>query len=159
MAAGRSGSARPDIVVTGFGAISPAGRGFEASWQNVLAAKTGAASDQLLVDEGISVTISCRVPAFDPDEELGRGSSRRLDRFTHLALLAAREAVGHAGLTGDDDAFSIVGTDPDRVGIVLGSGIGGAETWAEEYPRYIDKGPGRVSPMFIPKMLSNTGAE
>ncbi len=158
MATAGAASTRPEIVVTGFGVISPAGRGFETSWQNVLAARSGAATDPLLVDEGTSVTISCRVPDFDPDEELGRGSSRRLDRFTHLALLASREAVGHAGLTGDDDAFSIVTTDPDRVGIALGSGIGGAETWAEEYPRYLGKGPGRVSPMFIPKMLSNTGA-
>jgi hypothetical protein len=52
----------------------------------------------------------------------------------------------------------VTGVDPDRTGVMLGSGIGGAETWQEEYPRYIDKGPGRVSPMFVPKMLSNTGA-
>jgi beta-ketoacyl-acyl-carrier-protein synthase II len=97
------------------------------------------------------------VPAFDADAELGRGASRRLDRFTHLALLAAKEAVASAELTdGENDA--IVHADPDRVGIIVGSGIGGAETWQDEYPRYLDKGPGRVSPMFVPKMLSNTAA-
>jgi 3-oxoacyl-[acyl-carrier-protein] synthase II len=97
------------------------------------------------------------VPAYDADAELGRGSSRRLDRFTHLALLAAREAVTHAGLS-EGDTESITGSDPDRVGVIVGSGIGGAESWQDEYPRYLDKGPGRVSPMFIPKMLSNTAA-
>jgi len=151
-------TARPDIVVTGIGIISPSGRGYDEAWEGVLTGTTAAAEDPLLVDEGVSVTISCRVPDFDPDEELGRGAKRRLDRFTHLALIATREAVTHAGLTGDDDAFALVGQDPDRVGVALGSGIGGAETWADEYPRYLGKGPGRVSPMFIPKMLSNTGA-
>jgi beta-ketoacyl-acyl-carrier-protein synthase II len=104
------------------------------------------------------VTIACQVPPFDADAELGRGASRRLDRFTHLALLAAREAVQHAGLVGDEDPDAITGADRDRVGVLLGSGIGGAETWADEYPRYLEKGPGRVSPMFVPKMLSNTAA-
>lgn len=146
-----------DIVVTGIGVISPAGRGFDASWHGVLSGQTGAAIDDFLVESGTPVTISCRVPAFDPDTEIGRGASRRLDRFTHLALIAAREAIAHAGLV-DGDEFALSGVDPDRTGVVLGSGIGGAETWQEEYPRYIDKGPGRVSPMFVPKMLSNTGA-
>ncbi len=153
-----SASERPEIVVTGIGIMSPSGRGLADAWSGVLSGRTAAATDDLLVSEGTSVSISCRVPEFDPDEELGRGAKRRLDRFTHLALIAAREAVGHAQLTGDDDAFALSGVDPDGVGVVLGSGIGGAETWAEEYPRYLDKGPGRVSPMFIPKMLSNTAA-
>jgi 3-oxoacyl-[acyl-carrier-protein] synthase II len=146
-----------EIVVTGMGIISPSGRGVTDAWNGVLSGKSAAAVDEHLVAAGTPVTIACRVPAFDPDEELGRGASRRLDRFTHLALLAAREAVHHAGLAdGDDD--QITTTDPDRVGVLLGSGIGGAETWAEEYPRYLEKGAKRVSPMFVPKMLSNTAA-
>lgn len=153
-----SRSPRPEVVVTGIGILSPSGRGLADAWAGVLAGRSAAATDELLVSEGTSVTISCRVPDFDPDAELGRGAKRRLDRFTHLALIAARESVQHAGLTGEDDDFAMVGIDSDRVGVVLGSGIGGAETWAEEYPRYLDKGPGRVSPMFIPRMLSNTAA-
>ncbi|MFO7961830.1 MAG: beta-ketoacyl-[acyl-carrier-protein] synthase family protein, partial [Nitriliruptoraceae bacterium] len=97
------------------------------------------------------------VPDFDPDAELGRGAVRRLDRFTHLAVIAAREAIADAGLSEEGDE-RITRVDADRTGILMGSGIGGAETWAEEYPRYLDKGPGRVSPMFVPKMLSNTAA-
>jgi 3-oxoacyl-[acyl-carrier-protein] synthase II len=148
---------RTRVVVTGIGLVTPAGRGLADAWQGVLAGKPTAAVDEDLVAAGTPVTTVCRVPAFDADAELGRGASRRLDRFTHLALLAAREAVAHAGLT-DGDSDAITATDADRVGVIVGSGIGGAETWQDEYPRYLDKGPGRVSPMFVPKMLSNTAA-
>jgi beta-ketoacyl-acyl-carrier-protein synthase II len=157
----RDARGRPRVVVTGLGVVSPAGRGVADAWQGVLAGKSAAAIDEELVAAGTPVTGVCRVPPFDADAELGRGASRRLDRFTHLALLAAREAVGDAGLVDADpdaDADLVTGADPDRVGVVLGSGIGGAETWQDEYPRYLDKGPGRVSPMFVPKMLSNTAA-
>ncbi len=149
-----------DVVVTGIGLVTPAGIGANASWEGVVAGKAAAAHDQALAEEDTPVTIACRVLAFDPDAELGRGSARRLDRFTHLALLAAREALADAGLVdAETDPFALTGSvDRDRVGILLGSGIGGAETWAEEYPRYLDKGPQRVSPMFVPKMLSNTAA-
>jgi len=146
-----------DVVVTGIGILSPSGRGLEAAWAGVLSGHTAAAVDDQLVEMSTPVTISCRVPAFDPDAELGRGASRRLDRFTHLAVIAAREAIAHAGLS-SDGSEAITEVDADRTGVLLGSGIGGAETWAEEYPRYLDKGPGRVSPMFVPKMLSNTAA-
>ena len=145
-----------DIVVTGVGIIAPSGRGREAAFAGVLAGRSAVAVDDELVSMGTPVTLACRVPAFDPDAELGRGASRRLDRFTHLAAIAAREAVAHAGLSGDDELITAV--NPDRVGILIGSGIGGAETWAEEYPRYLEKGPARTSPMFIPRMLSNTAA-
>ena len=146
-----------EVVVTGVGILSPSGRGLEEAWAGVLSGRSAAAQDAELEAKGTPVTISCRVPSFDPDAELGRGSKRRLDRFTHLALIAAREAISHAGLS-DDDGERITEVDADRTGVLLGSGIGGAETWEEEYPRYLDKGPGRVSPMFVPKMLSNTAA-
>jgi beta-ketoacyl-acyl-carrier-protein synthase II len=148
---------RPRVVVTGIGLVTPAGRGLDDAWNGVLAGKSAADIDDDLVAAGTPVTTVCRVPSYDADAELGRGSSRRLDRFTHLALLAGEEAVTAADLT-DGDGTGIVATDPDRVGIIVGSGIGGAESWQDEYPRYLDKGPGRVSPMFIPKMLSNTAA-
>ncbi len=151
----------PDVVVTGMGAITPAGRGVAATWAGVLAGKGAASLDESLVEAGSPVTLTARVEDFDADAELGRGTSRRQDRFTQLALLAAREAVAQAGLNADapdeqPDAVTVV--DRDRVGVLLGSGIGGAQTWDETYPTYLEKGPGRVSPLFIPKMLSNTAA-
>lgn len=148
---------RPRVVVTGIGVISPAGRGLRDAWDGVLSGTSAATADDELAAAGTPVTTACRVPHVDPDAELGRGASRRLDRFTHLALLASREATHHAGLAATDDD-RITAVDPDRVGVVVGTGIGGAEAWQEEYLRYLDKGPRRVSPMFIPKMLSNTAA-
>jgi 3-oxoacyl-[acyl-carrier-protein] synthase II len=151
-----------DVVVTGLGLVTPAGRGLDDAWDGILAGKAAATVDDDLVAAGTPVTIACRVPAYDAAAELGRGAARRLDRFTHLALLAAREGMTHAGLGGlwsDDEHHEEVDeVDPDRIGVVLGSGIGGAETWDAEYPNYLEKGPKRVSPMFIPKMLSNTAA-
>lgn len=152
-----------DVVITGRGIISPAGRGVESAWEGVLSAVPAAAPHPDFTTDDTPVTLACRAPDFDPDAEFGRGTTRRLDRYVHLALVAASEAMSDAGLLadGDDPAFGAglpADVERDRVGILLGSGIGGAETWASEYPNYIAKGPRRVSPMFIPKMLSNTAA-
>ncbi|MBN2623168.1 MAG: beta-ketoacyl-[acyl-carrier-protein] synthase family protein [Acidimicrobiales bacterium] len=152
----------PRIVVTGLGAVTPAGRGVTDAWEGVLAGKAAAALDPALSDAGTPVTLACRVPEYDPDAELGRGTKRRLDRYTQLALLAAAEALADAGLVtpADGEPYG-QGLDEDvrdRVGLLLGSGIGGAETWDSEYPNYLERGPARTSPLFIPKMLSNTAA-
>lgn len=148
-----------DVVVTGLGVVTPAGRGVHEAWEGVLAGKAAAAIDPALAEAGTPVTLACRVPAFDPDAELGRGARRRMDRYTHLALLAAAEALVHAGLVpADGEGASLDPEMADRVGILMGSGIGGAETWESEYPAYIAKGPSKTSPLFIPKMLSNTAA-
>jgi 3-oxoacyl-[acyl-carrier-protein] synthase II len=146
-----------DVVVTGMGAITPAGRGVAATWQGALAGRATATHDERLAAAGAPVAVSCRAPAFDVDAELGRGSVRRLDRFTHLAVIAAREALAQAGLVGDDPDV-IVTVDPDRTGVVLGSGIGGGESWESEYARLAAEGPARISPLFVPRMLSNTAA-
>ena len=136
-----------DVVISGLGLVTPSGVGVDAAWKAALTGEPAARSDPAFADADLDVTVSCRVPAFDPDEELGRGASRRLDRFVHLALLAAREAVVHADL---DDV------DPDRVGIVLGCGIGGTATWEEQHLAFQERG--RTSPLMIPKMLSNMAA-
>ncbi len=152
----------PDIVVTGLGAVTPAGRGVADAWEGVLAGKAAAALDPALTEAETPVTLSCRVPAFDADAELGRGTRRRLDRYTQLALLAAAEAMADAGLVepveGEAYGAGLPAELRDRVGLLLGSGIGGAETWDSEYPNYLERGPARTSPLFIPKMLSNTAA-
>jgi len=159
VSAQRSLEERPgrDVVVTGMGAITPAGRGVEATWQGVLTGVATATHDERLAAAGATMAISCRAPHVDVDAELGRGSVRRLDRFTHLAVIAAREALAQAGLVGDDPDV-IVAIDPDRTGVVVGTGIGGGESWETEYARLTAEGPTRVSPLFVPRMLSNTAA-
>ena len=146
-----------DVVVTGMGAITPAGRGVGETWKGVLAGRAAATHDERLAGSGAPVAVSCRAPAFDVDAELGRGAGRRLDRFTHLAVIAMREAIAQAGLVADDPDV-IVAVDPDRTGVVIGTGIGGGETWESEYARLASEGPARVSPLFVPRMLSNTAA-
>lgn len=145
MTAGRS---RDDVVVTGVGLVTPGGHGVDPSWKGVLAGQAFARSDPDL--EGLAVTISCRVPPFDADEELGRGASRRQDRFTHLGLLAAREAVAGSGLDLDDEELAA------RTGVVFGCGIGGAASWEREHQALLDGR--RVSPFMVPKMASNMAA-
>jgi 3-oxoacyl-[acyl-carrier-protein] synthase II len=146
-----------DVVVTGMGAITPAGRGVEATWRGALAGVATATHDERLAAAGATMAISCRAPEVDVDAELGRGSVRRLDRFTHLAVIAAREAIAQAGLVADDPDV-IVSIDADRAGVVIGTGIGGGESWESEYARLTAEGPTRVSPLFVPRMLSNTAA-
>jgi 3-oxoacyl-[acyl-carrier-protein] synthase II len=145
-----AGMATSEVVVTGLGATGPGARGAEALWQVVLDGKTMARHDTELEAAGVAVTISCRAPSFDADAELGPKASRRIDRYAQLALLAADEAAGHAGLAG--------GAEPGRLGIVLGTGGGGFETWESEYRRYLTSGPSRISPLALPKALANTAA-
>lgn len=160
-----------EVVVTGLGLITPAGRGVEASWEGVLAGTGAAARDPWLEKAGIDVTLSARVSPFEPDAELGRGTERRTDRFTHLARIAAIEAVAQAGMAdmgdmgdeGDEGDEGETGrtddrVDRDRLGVVLGSGIGGAETWDSAYASFLTDGAGKVGPHFVPGVLSNTAA-
>lgn len=138
-----------DVVVTGIGLVTPGGLGVAASWKAALAGEPTSAQDPTLVESGGDVTFACHVPPFDADEEFGRGAGRRMDRFTHLALLAAREALESAGLVGGDGPR-------DTTGVVLGCGIGGVSTWEDDHATFLERG--RVSPLMIPKMLSNSAA-
>ncbi|HVM15835.1 MAG TPA: beta-ketoacyl-ACP synthase II [Egibacteraceae bacterium] len=132
--------------MTGLGLVTPAGIGVEASWEGVCAGKSAAATDPAL--EGIEVDFSCRIPNLDVAELLGRKAARRLDRFTQLGVIAAREAVADSGL--DPETW-----DGARVGVVIGCGMGGAETWEAQHKRMLEHGPKRVSPMLIPMLVPN----
>jgi beta-ketoacyl-acyl-carrier-protein synthase II len=134
------------IAVTGLGLLSAAGKGVAASWEGVLAGVSPAAPDPNLA--GIPVDFSCRVPDFDATAELGRKAARRLDRFVQLGIVAAREAVADAGL--DPGSW-----DGPRVGVVIGCGMGGAETWEAQHRRLLEHGPERVSPLLIPMLVPN----
>ena len=135
-----------DVVVTGIGLVTPAGLGVDATWKTVVSGAPTAAPDPRFAEAGIPVTISCRVPTFDPDVEVGRAAGRRLDPFVHFAVLAAREAVEQAGSL----------PDADRTGVVLGCGIGGVSSWESAHATFIEKG--RAHPLMIPKLLSNMAA-
>ncbi|RAJ40396.1 3-oxoacyl-[acyl-carrier-protein] synthase II [Kitasatospora sp. SolWspMP-SS2h] len=134
------------VAVTGLGLVTPAGIGAAASWQGVLAGVSAARRDPALA--GLPVDISCAVPGFEPAKHVGRRSSLMHDRFTQLAVTAAREAVLDSGLdTGSWDAA--------RVGVVIGCGLGGVSTWEKQHRRMLDDGPTTVSALLIPMLVPN----
>ncbi|MBO3747441.1 beta-ketoacyl-[acyl-carrier-protein] synthase family protein [Streptosporangiaceae bacterium NEAU-GS5] len=137
---------RCDAAITGIGLVTPAGIGTAATWRGICAgAGTAAAFDAALPG------LAARVPDFDGDAILGRRKAWRLDRCTQLALVAAREAVEDSGLDPG-------GWDGARVGVVIGSGIGGASTWETQYRTLLDSGPSRVSALLIPMLAVNMTA-
>lgn len=141
---------RFDAAITGIGLVTPAGIGTELSWETICAGEaTAAAADPELA--GLPVDFSARVPGFDADVLLGRRAAWRLDRCSQLAMVAAREAVADSGL--DPGTW-----DGTRVGVVIGSGIGGAATWERQFRRLIDFGPTAVSPLLIPMLAVNMTA-
>lgn len=132
-----------DAAVTGLGLVTPAGLGVAASWARITLAEPTAATDPALAE--VPPGFSCRVPGFDAEKELGERTARRTDRYTHLALLAVREALDDAGLT--PSAW-----DGARVGVVLGNALGGTATFEQQFDVLRTEGAHRVSPLLIPMM-------
>lgn len=139
-------SAPCETAVTGLGMVTPAGIGVQATWDTLLAGESTATSHPDLA--GMPVDFACRVTEFDADELVGARQAWRLDRYTHLAMVAAREAVADAGL---DSAT----WDGARVGVVLGSALGGIASFELQHRALLDEGPQRVSPLLIPMMGVN----
>ncbi|MET7680509.1 beta-ketoacyl-[acyl-carrier-protein] synthase family protein [Streptomyces sp. NPDC005423] len=137
------------MAVTGLGLITPAGIGEKATWEGLSAGCSTAATDPDL--DGLPVAFSCRVPDFDVRRQLGHQRGRRFDRFTALALLAAREAVADAGLA----AGTPVGP---RVGVVMGVGTGSMQSWQAEFDRLADRTPTRISPLALSRSVPNMAA-
>ncbi|HET8658566.1 MAG TPA: beta-ketoacyl-[acyl-carrier-protein] synthase family protein [Micromonosporaceae bacterium] len=138
-----AGPPYPEVVVTGLGLVTPAGIGVATSWARILRGEPTAARDPALA--GLPVDFSCRVPGFHAQELVGRRLAWRTDRYTQLAVVAAREAVADAGL---DPA----GWDGARVGVVVGNALGGTETFERQQRVLRDEGADQVSAMVIPMM-------
>ncbi|HKC28570.1 MAG TPA: beta-ketoacyl-[acyl-carrier-protein] synthase family protein [Jatrophihabitans sp.] len=140
-----------DVVVTGLGATTPLGGDVATFWAGLLEGRSGivALTEDWAAD--LPVRIAGRM-AVDPAEVLSRVQSRRLDRSEQAALVAAREAWTDAGFEGRS---ADAGLDPTRVAVVIGTGIGGVTSLLAQYDIYLDKGPGRVSPLLIPMNMPN----
>ncbi len=140
---------RKRIVITGLGCVSPLGNDVESTWQNVMAGKSGMGQITKFDTSGYKTTIAAEVKDFDAKALFGRREMRRMDMVSMYALAAAQQAVADAGLEIDDD-------NRDRIGAVIGTGIGGIGTLYENIKTLVEQGPSRVSPFLVPRMLPDT---
>ena len=141
--------ARVRVVVTGLGCVSPLGLRVEETWRSVLNGTSGVAPITRFDTTDFKTTIAAEVKGFDPDAALGRRLSRRMDRFTQFAVVATEQALQDSALVIDD-------SNRDRIGVIIGSGIGGIGTLIREQESYLEKGARRVSPHMVPMMLPDT---
>ena len=136
------------VVVTGIGLVTPVGLDRKTTWDSLLESKSGIDYISLFDAEGFESRIAAEVNEFDAAPILGRKETRRLDRFAQFACVAALEALDDAGL-------DMANEDPDRVGVLIGSGVGGIMTITEQHKILLNKGPKRVSPFLVPMMLGD----
>jgi 3-oxoacyl-[acyl-carrier-protein] synthase II len=146
-------SDRPRVVVTGLGLVTPVGLDVESSWSALLAGDSGAGPITQFDASDYPVRFACEVKGFDPELHMDRKDARRADRFLQFAMASAAQAAEQAGLE-----EAIRSTSPERAGVIVGSGIGGLSTLEQQHEKLLDKGPGRVSPFFIPMFIGDMAA-
>ncbi len=139
------------VVVTGVGLVSPLGIGTPETWQGLVAGRSGAGHITRFDAADFSSRIACEVKGFDPLDYADRRDARKMDTFIQYALAASLFAAEDAGLEPPLE-------NPDRVGVVISSGIGGFETIEREHRKLLEKGPRRISPFFVPAMVVNLAA-
>lgn len=139
------------VVVTGVGMVTPVGLTTEDTWAALLAGTSGAGPITKFDASRQQVRFACEVTGFDPQQYIDRKEARRYDLFAQYAIAAAHQAVSQAGL-------ATATPDPDRVGVVIGSGIGGMQTFEDNCRVFLEKGPDRVSPFFVPMFIPNMAA-
>ena len=139
------------VLVTGSGVISPIGNDTELFWKNLTAGVSGAAPITRFDATGLETHFACEVKGFTTEGIIDRKDAKRMDRFVQYAVAASHEAIRKAGLDLDTENL-------ERVGVILGSGIGGMETFEAQHRTMLERGPGRVSPFFIPMMISDMAA-
>jgi 3-oxoacyl-[acyl-carrier-protein] synthase II len=137
------------VVITGMGLISPIGNDLNTFWGNLMAGKSGVGPITRFDASEYATRIAAEIKDFNPEDYMDKKEARRMDRFVQFAVAAAINALKDAKLNVKED------TDPERVGVYVGSGIGGLETWEEQHKVLLEKGPRRVSPFFIPMMIAN----
>jgi 3-oxoacyl-[acyl-carrier-protein] synthase II len=147
---GFSSNGRRRVVITGLGALTPLGNDVETSWENLLAGKSGAAPITQFDSSAFYVHFACEVKDFDATEFIERKQTRRMDRFAHLIVAAARMAERDSGLE--------IAKEPDRIGAAIATGIGGLKAFQDCHAELLERGPDRVNPFSIPEIIPNMGA-
>ena len=140
------------VVITGLGAITPIGKSVQEYWTNLEAGVSGCDFIKQFDASRFKTKFACEIKDFDPFDYFDRKEARKMDRYCQLGIVAADEAVKDAGITAEN-------VDPDRVGVIFGSGIGGLITFQEEVTNYaLGDGTPRFNPFFIPKMILDIAA-
>ena len=134
------------VVITGLGTVSPLGNSLEETWTNVLNGVSGINQLTRLDKDLFAAKVSGEALEFDPEKFMDRKEARKMDRFTQFAVAASQMAVDDAGLKINEE-------NAERVGVWIGSGIGGMETYESQFRTFMDKGARRVSPFFVPMMI------
>jgi len=140
------------VVVTGLGAITPVGNDVATTWRAILDGQSGAALITKYDYTGFAVSFACEVKGFDPGLYMDRKEARRADPYTQYAVGAATQAMTDAGLATTGLA------DPDRIGVIIGSGIGGLKSFEDQHDVYRERGASKISPFFIPMFIADIAA-
>jgi len=139
------------VVITGYGVISPIGIGADDFWNSLVSGKSGISRISTFDTSQFSTQIGAEVKNFQPEKYIDKKKIRKMDRFSQLAFAAAKIAI-------EDAKLDMKKEDPFRVGVIVGSGIGGLSTVAAEHKVLLEKGPRRVSPFMIPMLITNIAA-
>src|ERR1051326_2728067 len=141
---------RRRVVITGLGAVTPLGKNAEATWENLVAGRSGAGPITHFDASEYAVTFACEASDFDPTEFIERKQARRMDRFAQMIVAAARQAEADSGID--------VASESARVGAAIATGIGGLQSFQDCYDTLKDRGPDRVNPFSIISIIPNLGA-
>ncbi|MGL4796823.1 MAG: beta-ketoacyl-ACP synthase II [Paraclostridium sp.] len=139
------------VVITGLGCVTPIGIGKENFWSNIKNGVCGIDKITRFDSSTFQTQIAGEVKDFNPEEYINKKELKRMDRFTHFAIASAKMAV-------EDAKLDIDTIDKEKMGVIIGSGIGGVETIEEQHKALLDKGNKRVSPFFVPMMIGNMAA-
>lgn len=134
------------VVVTGVGAVTPLGNDIETTWKNIIAGKSGIGPLTRVNADEYPAKVSAEAKDFNPEDFIERKEARKMDRFTQFAVAAAQMAVKDANLIINDE-------NSHRVGVWIGSGIGGMETFEQQFETFLQRGYRRVSPFFVPMLI------
>lgn len=139
------------VVITGLGAITPVGNNVNEFWDGIVNGKCGIDQITLFDTENFKVKLAGEVKNFNVEDHFDRREAKRLDRFSHFAIVAARELM-------KDSKLDVNSIDPTRFGVAVSSGIGGLQTIENNAQTLFEKGPDRISPMYIPMAINNMAA-
>lgn len=137
------------VVITGMGVVTSLGQDLDSLWSNLMAGKSGVSQIESFDVSDYNTRIASSVKEFNAEDYVDRKEMRKMDRFVQFASAAGMMAVQNSGLDIANDS------DPERVGVIIGSGIGGLGTWEDQHNILLEKGPKRISPFFIPMMIGN----